>query len=76
MIKYINLIVLLLIVSATAGFAQNTNQEIIEDFKPSVLNQPGKEYPKVNSQGYARFRIEGNKVWSAYVYARLLRLKK
>lgn len=31
---------------------------IKEDFKPSTLNQPGKEYPKVNSQGYARFRIE------------------
>lgn len=31
---------------------------IKEDFKPSSLNQPGKEYPKVNSQGYARFRVE------------------
>ncbi len=28
-----------------------------EDFKPSELNQPGQEYPQVNSQGYARFRI-------------------
>jgi enterochelin esterase-like enzyme len=27
------------------------------DFKPSTLNQPGQEYPQVNSQGYARFRI-------------------
>jgi predicted alpha/beta superfamily hydrolase len=32
--------------------------EVIEDFRPSSLNQPGKEYPQVNSQGYARFRIE------------------
>ncbi len=32
--------------------------KIIEDFKPSILNQPGKEYPQVNSQGYARFRVE------------------
>jgi len=32
-------------------------QEIKEDFKPSELNQPGQEYPQVNSQGYARFRI-------------------
>lgn len=38
--------------------AQNEATEIKEDFKPSVLNQPGKEYPMVNSQGYARFRIE------------------
>ena len=28
-----------------------------EDFQPSTLNQPGQEYPQVNSQGYARFRI-------------------
>jgi enterochelin esterase-like enzyme len=30
---------------------------IAEDFHPSSLNQPGQEYPQVNSQGYARFRI-------------------
>lgn len=30
---------------------------IIEDFKPSSLNQPQQEYPMVNSQGYARFKI-------------------
>ena len=29
-----------------------------EDFKPSELNQPGQQYPQVNSQGYARFRVE------------------
>ena len=32
-------------------------QEIKEDFVPSSKNQPGQEYPQVNSQGYARFRI-------------------
>ena len=31
---------------------------IKEDFVPSELNQPGQQYPQVNSQGYARFRIE------------------
>jgi enterochelin esterase-like enzyme len=41
---------------ASASFAQ-TNQPIIEDFKPSTLNQPQQEYPQVNSQGYARFKI-------------------
>ncbi len=41
---------------STASFAQTTS--VVEDFKPSSLNQPGKEYPMVNSQGYARFRIE------------------
>jgi enterochelin esterase-like enzyme len=37
--------------------AQDTS-EIAADFKPSSLNQPGKQYPQVNSQGYARFRVE------------------
>lgn len=41
---------------ASASFAQ-TNQPVIEDFKPSSLNQPQQEYPQVNSQGYARFKI-------------------
>ncbi len=31
---------------------------IKEDFVPSEMNQPGQQYPQVNSQGYARFRIE------------------
>lgn len=33
------------------------NMLIKDDFKPSVMNQPGQEYPMVNSQGYARFRV-------------------
>ncbi len=37
--------------------AQSTQPAVLEDFKPSVLNQPGQDYPQVNSQGYARFRI-------------------
>jgi len=42
-------------VAAGTGFAQEGPKE---DFKPSVLNQPGQEYPQVNSEGYARFRID------------------
>ena len=34
-----------------------SQSSIVEDFKPSSLNQPGQEYPQVNSQGYARFKI-------------------
>jgi len=34
-----------------------TSTSIKDDFKPSTFNQPGQEYPQVNSQGYARFRI-------------------
>lgn len=30
---------------------------VIEDFKPSSLNQHGQQFPQVNSQGYARFRV-------------------
>jgi enterochelin esterase-like enzyme len=32
-------------------------QAVVEDFKPSSFNQPFQDYPQVNSQGYARFRI-------------------
>ncbi len=39
----------------------------LEDFKPSSLNQPGQEYPQVNSQGYARFRITAPKADSVRV---------
>ncbi len=33
-------------------------QSVIEDFKPSSVNQPGKEYPQVNSEGRVRARIQ------------------
>jgi enterochelin esterase-like enzyme len=49
-------IVLLIACISTNSVAQN-QPAVIEDFKPSTLNQPGQEYPKVNSQGYARFKI-------------------
>jgi len=38
--------------------AQTSPGEIKEDFQASSLNQPGQQYPQVNSQGYARFRIK------------------
>ncbi len=41
---------------SAACYSQNETAPL-EDFKPSTLNQPYKEYPQVNSQGYARFRI-------------------
>src|SRR5271165_1871504 len=30
---------------------------VVEDFKPASSNQPGKQYPQVNSEGRARFRV-------------------
>lgn len=35
----------------------NTPEGIIDDFKPATTNQPGHEYPQVNSQGRIKFRI-------------------
>jgi enterochelin esterase-like enzyme len=50
-------IVLATILSSGICFAQSTQPAVIEDFKSSSLNQPGQEYPMVNSQGFARFKI-------------------
>lgn len=36
-------------------YAQSTN--VIEDFKPSEVNQPGKAFPQVNSEGRVRTQI-------------------
>lgn len=38
--------------------AQTNQPAVAEDFQPSTVNQPGQEFPQVNSQGYARFRIK------------------
>jgi Enterochelin esterase and related enzymes len=53
---------MLVVIFATAltgsvCLAQANQPAVIEDFKPSTLNQPGQLYPQVNSQGYARFRV-------------------
>jgi enterochelin esterase-like enzyme len=37
--------------------AQTAAPPIKEDFKPSSLNQPGQEFPQVNSQRYVRFHV-------------------
>jgi len=34
-----------------------TDQPPVDDFKPYRLNQPGQQYPQVNSQRFARFSI-------------------
>lgn len=49
-------LVLLLALSGSLCFVQ-AQDAIKEDFKPSTKNQPGQEYPMVNSQGYARFKV-------------------
>jgi enterochelin esterase-like enzyme len=59
------LAIVLLAFAQTWGIA--AAQEIRDDFVPSSLNQPGQAYPQVNSQGYARFRIEAPEAESVRV---------
>jgi enterochelin esterase-like enzyme len=60
--------VLFLIVLMSRGFCfAQSPSTITDDFKPSTLNQPGKEFPQVNSQGYVRFRIEAPQAQSVVV---------
>ena len=54
------------LMAAFSAGAQNSG-EIKEDFKPSELNQPGQEYPMVNSQGYARFKVNAPEAKSVSV---------
>ena len=66
--KRAQLSVLLFIMSVGGiGLAQSEQTPVTEDFKPSTLNQPGQEYPQVNSQGYARFRITAPEAQSVSV---------
>jgi enterochelin esterase-like enzyme len=51
------IILLAAVITGRTCLAQTDQPTITEDFKPSTLNQPGQEYPQVNSQRYARFRI-------------------
>jgi enterochelin esterase-like enzyme len=65
--RFIMGVVLAILFSCTNYFAQTEQPTIIEDFKPSTLNQPGQLYPQVNSQGYARFKIIAPKAQSVKV---------
>ncbi len=58
--------VVVVLVSALAS-AVCSAQAIREDFVPSTLTQPGQAYPQVNSEGYARFRIEAPEASSVRV---------
>ncbi len=48
------------VLAGQLAFAQNAppaGATLSEDFKPASSNQPGKQYPQVDSEGRARFRI-------------------
>ncbi len=51
-------IILATTITSGVSQAQTAQTSIAEDFKPSTVNQPGQEYPQVNSQGYVKFRIK------------------
>jgi enterochelin esterase-like enzyme len=55
------------LLTAGGACAQVEKSAIKDDFRPSVLNQPGQEYPQVNSQGYVRFRIKAPRADSVRV---------
>ena len=38
-----------------------------EDFVPNLMNQPGQQYPMVNSEGYVRFRVVAPEAQSVVV---------
>lgn len=38
-------------------FSFSSNAQVVEDFKPSAVNQLGKEFPQVNSEGRVRVQI-------------------
>lgn len=65
--QYSIALVLVFILSSYLSLAQTSQTAIIEDFKPSSVNQPGQEYPQVNSQGYARFKISAPEAKSVVV---------
>ena len=48
---------LLAVMTVGSAMAQTTPPAVVEDFKPSVVNQPGKLYPQVNSEGRVRVQI-------------------
>jgi enterochelin esterase family protein len=51
-------LIILLVVLLTGGVCSAQSQtSVVEDFKPSSVNQPGKEFPQVNSEGRVRVQI-------------------
>ena len=48
----------LCLMTATALSTAHAQSPVKEDFKPSEVNQPGKVYPQVNSEGSVRVQLE------------------
>src|SRR5690554_6694588 len=54
---YSTLLFLMLTFSSMFSWAQSSQSKIVEDFKPTSVNQPGHDYPMVNSEGRVRTQI-------------------
>jgi enterochelin esterase family protein len=52
-----NLIALVLLLTFSGSLCLAQKGQSVEDFKPASSNQPGREYPQVNSEGRVRARI-------------------
>jgi enterochelin esterase-like enzyme len=65
--KKLNLLTIFIVLLGGGFCSIQSIAQVIEDFRPSSLNQPGKEYPQVNSQGYARFMVEAPDAQSVVV---------
>src|SRR5690606_24570460 len=55
--KFYIAIVSFVLLSATVCSAQSEKSKVVEDFKPTSVNQPGHNYPQVNSEGRVRTQI-------------------
>lgn len=55
--RFLNVFIMIIITSGIC-LAQTNKTEVVEDFKPSSVNQPGKQYPQVNSEGRVRASIQ------------------
>ena len=59
------IIYLILVFTTKICLAQSIQSKVVEDFKPSAVNQQGKQFPQVNSEGRVRTSItapQANKV--------------
>ena len=57
----IQLVIFIFFVSFSLPFSAQTDDMVKEDFQASSVNQSGKEFPKVNSEGLVRVRVEAPK---------------
>jgi enterochelin esterase-like enzyme len=55
--QYIIVLIAMLLTSGSYCLAQTDKSTVKEDFKPATTNQPGREYPQVNSEGRVRAQI-------------------